>query len=161
MYAIIIEFSYLSGIFDKSGPRGIANYIKGGIILRYKNLVPLFLCLLFTTYCLGDQSGSPLYAAEAEPPSLPAPARSADGEQAGKKVVAKVNGVELTERDLAEEMNRIIPQATYHGAPLRQKAEEFREQALQNIILQEIKYQEATRQRVKVKRKEIDKRWIR
>ncbi len=102
-------------------------------------LLSTFFCLLSTAVCL---------AADTRPEAASPPE---------KKVVARVNGAELTEEDLKEEIGRIIPRATFHGAPLRKKVEEFREQALQNLILQEIKYQEARRQKIKVRRKDIEK----
>lgn len=112
----------------------------------------MFLLSLFLLYCstalLLFCLVIPSFAAETQPQDAPQPA---------KKIVVRVNGVELTEEDLREEIGRIIPQATYHGAPLRKKAEEFREQALQSLILQEIKYQEARRQKIKVRRKDIEK----
>lgn len=102
------------------------------------------LCLLWATARVAPTA----FAADTKPEVAPKPE---------KKVVVRVNGVEITEEDIKEEIDRIIPQASYHGAPVREKPEYFRNKALQDIILQEIKYQEAKKQNIKVKEKDVDK----
>ncbi len=69
--------------------------------------------------------------------------------------VLKVNGVVLTERDLEESLNRIVPAMSFHGAMSKEKRDEYLPQAKQQMIDDELLYQEAERTGLKVDRKLI------
>jgi parvulin-like peptidyl-prolyl isomerase len=70
--------------------------------------------------------------------------------QVSDKPVARVNGVELTDRDLLREMFAIFPYAKQHnGFPKTQEAA-IRQGALEMIIFEELVYQEAGRRKVTV-----------
>jgi len=66
------------------------------------------------------------------------------------KVVARVNGVSLTDRDLLREMYAIFPYAKQHnGFPKAQEAS-IRQGALEMIIFEELVYQDAMRRHLTV-----------
>jgi len=66
------------------------------------------------------------------------------------KVVARVNGVALTDRDLLREMYVIFPYARQHnGFPKAQEAS-IRQGALEMIIFEELVYQDAMRRHITV-----------
>ena len=72
-------------------------------------------------------------------------ASPASAVQVTDKVVARVNGVALTDRDLVREMYAIFPYAKQHnGFPKAQEAS-IRQGALEMIIFEELVYQEAVR----------------
>lgn len=75
---------------------------------------------------------------------------------AGHKTVAKINGTELDELVLQEELNRLYPGSYFHGTSALKKKAALRPQALKNIIEDELLYQEAKRMKLKVDKKRID-----
>ncbi len=77
---------------------------------------------------------------------------------AGSKAVAVVNGVTITERDLKAAVNKKIPMASYHARVSQEKLQEIRSQALEEIIDEELLYQEARRRNLRVDPKEVDRR---
>ncbi len=77
-------------------------------------------------------------------------------------VVARVNGTAITARDLREAVDRLIPAATYHGTVSEEKRNQYRDKALEDLINQELQYQDALargmkpdKKLVKVRMKEI------
>lgn len=63
--------------------------------------------------------------------------------------VARVNGVSLTDQDLARMMRQIFPYYSIHGGRVpAEKEPEIRQQALDRIVLEELLYQEAKRRGV-------------
>lgn len=66
------------------------------------------------------------------------------------KVVARVNGVALTDRDLVREMFMMFPYAQQHNGFPKDLEPEIRRGAMQMIIFEELLYQEAKRQNVAV-----------
>lgn len=70
--------------------------------------------------------------------------------------VAKVNDVVLTEKEVEEVMNELIPQASFHGGINQEKRESFRPKALEILIERELFYQEAKNRGMKVDKKRID-----
>ena len=66
------------------------------------------------------------------------------------KAVVKINGAELTDRDLLREMFALFPYAKQHnGFPKTQEAQ-IRQGALQMIIFEELVYQEALRRKMTI-----------
>jgi hypothetical protein len=78
-------------------------------------------------------------------PATMAPAMSVSG-----KAVARVNGVELIDRDLLREMFTIFPYAQQHNGFPKELEPEIRRGALQMIIFEELVYQEAKRRNMTV-----------
>jgi len=82
-----------------------------------------------------------------QPQTAASPAASV---QISDRVVARVNGVALTDRDLVREMYAIFPYAKQHnGFPKAQEAS-IRQGALEMIIFEELVYQEGVRRGVTI-----------
>ena len=79
------------------------------------------------------------------------------GEEAKKIVVAKVNGAELTMKELIDMMNQIAPR--YLKDPAKRSPEidsKVRKEALDTLVFRELAFQEAIRQGMKVKPEDVD-----
>ncbi len=66
------------------------------------------------------------------------------------KVVARVNGAEIYDRDLLREMFTIFPYAQQHNGFPKELEPEIRRGALQMIIFEELVYQEAKRRHMEI-----------
>ena len=66
------------------------------------------------------------------------------------KPVAKVNGTVLTEADLEEALNEIMPAGVFHGGFSSKKRLQRRPQAFEKMIEKELFYQEAVKQGIEV-----------
>ena len=66
------------------------------------------------------------------------------------KPVAKVNGTVLTEADIEEALNEIMPAGVFHGGFSSKKRETYRPQAFEKMIEKELFYQEAVKKGLKV-----------
>jgi len=73
------------------------------------------------------------------------------------KMVATVNGVVIDERHLAAETNRIIPGSLIHGSVAQGKLAGIRRHALDNLVIDELIYQEAQKSSIKVSDKDVKK----
>ncbi len=63
------------------------------------------------------------------------------------KPVARVNGVVVVERDVREQMQRLFPYYSIHGGKVPEKYQgEIREKAIQQLITDELEYQQARKQ---------------
>ena len=95
-------------------------------------------------------------AAAASSPSFPDAAKAvnsgadASSLQVTGKVVVKVNGAELTDRDLLREMFALFPYAKLHGGFPKKQEAEIRQGAMQMIIFEELVYQEAVRRKMTI-----------
>src|ERR1035438_8853920 len=95
-------------------------------------------------------------AAAPSPTSFPAASKAVNsGADASSlivtgKAVVKVNGSELTDRDLLREMLALFPYAKLHGGFPKKEEKEIRQGALQMIIFEELVYQEALRQKMTI-----------
>ncbi len=74
-----------------------------------------------------------------------------------EKVVATVNGVEITQSELNTEMNRLIPMSFYHQGVNQEKLDALQGEALNHLIEKELKYQYARGHDLKVKNREVNK----
>jgi len=89
-------------------------------------------------------------------PGVPSPAAAAsDAAGAPAKPpltqIARVNGVVLTEAQLNEEMQHLFPYYAIHGGRVPPSAEpEIRQNAMHNLVLHELVYQEARRRHLQV-----------
>jgi parvulin-like peptidyl-prolyl isomerase len=77
------------------------------------------------------------------------------GIQTTGKVVARVNGAVLTDRDLLREMYSIFPYAQQHNGFPKELEPEIRKGALEMIIFDELVYQEAVRRKVVIPQSQI------
>jgi peptidyl-prolyl cis-trans isomerase C len=67
------------------------------------------------------------------------------------KVVARVNGVPITQAELATEMRAVFPYYSMHGNAIPKEFEDdFRKKALNNLIDTELAYQEAKRRNLQI-----------
>ena len=89
-----------------------------------------------------------LPTAKAEP--APKTSTIAPAMQVSGKAVARVNGVELADRDLLREMYTIFPYAQQHNGFPKELESEIRRGALQMIIFEELVYQDAKRRKMTV-----------
>ncbi|MFQ6114446.1 MAG: peptidylprolyl isomerase [bacterium] len=71
------------------------------------------------------------------------------------RVIATVNGIAIKEDALTAEINKKLPLASYHARVSKQKLQEFRHQALQNLIEEELLYQEAKKQELTISQVEL------
>src|SRR3972149_1861712 len=72
------------------------------------------------------------------------------------KVVIKVNDQVIDELDVLGMVNTLIPGAAVHGAISEKKQKDIRKSALERLITAELLNQEAKKQGIKIKKKEID-----
>lgn len=94
----------------------------------------------------------------------PAPAAHGDEKSATrppqqdfmKKVIARVNGVGITVGQVDRAVNSYIPQAVFHQSVSDEKIVNYRRQALQTLILNEILYQEAGKRGMKATDEDVD-----
>lgn len=73
-------------------------------------------------------------------------------------VVARVNGVAITKADLDVQTNRLLPRIFFHSDVSPEKRKKAEKKALENLIEEELFYQEAKRQGIKAERSEIKER---
>jgi parvulin-like peptidyl-prolyl isomerase len=77
---------------------------------------------------------------------------------AAENVVARVNGVAIPAQQLEVAVSRQIAGSTYHGTVTDEKRNEFREQALQGLIIRELQYQDAVSRGFKPDKKHVKTR---
>src|SRR2546428_1747307 len=65
-------------------------------------------------------------------------------------IVARVNGVPIHVDDLEAAMHTVIPLTSYHQNVKPEKMEELRKRALDGLIDEELRYQEAVRLKIQV-----------
>lgn len=74
------------------------------------------------------------------------------------KPVAVVNGVELTEADLSEEISRILPlETSFHSGVSPEKMKTIRSKAITALVEKELQYQDALAKGLKLTDEELDK----
>jgi parvulin-like peptidyl-prolyl isomerase len=75
---------------------------------------------------------------------------------AAEQPAAKVNDSLITEKEVAQEVSRLIPQSTFHARMTPERQAEFRDKALENLIVRELQYQDAIRLKLVVDKKRVD-----
>ncbi|MDA8241061.1 MAG: peptidylprolyl isomerase [Nitrospiraceae bacterium] len=86
------------------------------------------------------------------------PATAVQAEEVGSDaVIARVNGVGLTEGQIERVLDEMIPRAFFHGNITRDKRAEYRPKAFEELIKRELYYQEAKRTGIEVTAADIDK----
>jgi parvulin-like peptidyl-prolyl isomerase len=71
-------------------------------------------------------------------------------------VVAKVNGAVLTQRDLDRELDKLIPRITFHRSVPEEKRKMYYDKALEELINQELEYQDAVSKGMKIDKEKVD-----
>lgn len=71
-------------------------------------------------------------------------------------IVAKVNGAILTQKNLEEELDRLIPQITFHHGVSPEKRKNYYGNALEGIIDKELEYQYALETGIKVDKEKVE-----
>ncbi len=72
-----------------------------------------------------------------------------------ERVVARVNGVSITDNQLSDEMEVLYPSNTAHGGLQPGNLKEIRAKALEELIVQELAYQQAVKSRALVPMAEV------
>jgi len=75
------------------------------------------------------------------------------------RIIAQVNGRAITEKNLEEKMKATINRMYFHRNLPPEKEIQVKKQALEALILEELFYQEARKQNIKVDKKEINRRF--
>ena len=87
----------------------------------------------------------------------PVPSHVVSSTRVTVRQVALVNKVPLTSDRLDAMVNKLIPQQLFHRTVAPQKMAAFRQQALQQLVDEELQYQEGVRRRVPVPQAERDR----
>lgn len=74
------------------------------------------------------------------------------------RVVARVNGAPITEYQVEETVDRLIPRASFHGTLREDRLAAYREQATDMLIVVELKYQYALAKKMKPDQKAVKDR---
>jgi peptidyl-prolyl cis-trans isomerase C len=72
-----------------------------------------------------------------------------------QRVVARVNGAPITEADVQDEMEALYPSNTAHGGLRPERLKEIRSKALDELIVQELAYQQAAKAGTAVPAREV------
>ncbi len=75
---------------------------------------------------------------------------------AGDSVVARVNGVEFTLKDIEAEVDRLIPRITFHRSVSGEKRKRYYEKALEELINRELQFQDAKAKGIKPDQEKIN-----
>jgi peptidyl-prolyl cis-trans isomerase C len=87
----------------------------------------------------------------------PMPSHKADAtERPARSVVARVNGAPINSDELQAALDARLPLSSYHQNVSAEKLAELRREALDSLIDEELRYQEAVRLRLRVSPKEVD-----
>jgi parvulin-like peptidyl-prolyl isomerase len=96
-------------------------------------------------------------AAAQQVPLMPSHESAAPTDRDPSVVVARVNGVAIVNGDLQAAMDTRLPMSSYHRNVSPEKQAELRREALDSLIDEELRYQEAVRLRVPVAPQEVER----
>ena len=71
-------------------------------------------------------------------------------------IVAKVNGTVFTMKDLEAQVDRMIPQITFHRQVPPEKRKNYYDQAMEELINRELQYQDAVSKGIKPEKEKVD-----
>jgi parvulin-like peptidyl-prolyl isomerase len=71
-------------------------------------------------------------------------------------IVARVNGKELTKKELEAEVDRLIPRITFHKNVPEEKRKFYYERALEELVNKELQYQNAVARGIKPEKEKVD-----
>ena len=110
--------------------------------MKTKSLILAIAITLIATVNAQVASHAPTMKAANVPSATPT-------QQGFDRPIVKVNGTALTQRDVIREMQNIFPYAKQHGGQFpKDKEPLIRQQALQNVVFEELVYQEALRRKM-------------
>lgn len=92
----------------------------------------------------------------AQVPLMPSHERARPDREAATTVIARVNGVAIGRAELEAAMQARLPLASYHRNIPPEKIEAVRREALDGLIDEELRYQEAVRLKTRVPPREVD-----
>ena len=79
---------------------------------------------------------------------------------AAESGVAKVGNITITEQDVQREMQKLLPmQVGFHGGISKEKVDEIKQEALQNLITRAYKVQYAITEEIAVDPKVMEEKW--
>lgn len=112
-------------------------------------IIPVFLSLLSVL-------SSPLFAEKTDTASTQP--ENITAETASKKIVATANGSSITLKQVQTRVQLVSREAAYHTQISDEKKQEMMERALDQLIIEELAYQEAKKTGVTISEKDINKR---
>lgn len=71
-------------------------------------------------------------------------------------IVARVNGTELTKKELEAEVDRLIPRITFHKNVPEEKRKFYYERAIEELVNKELQYQDAVARGIKPDKEKVD-----
>ena len=71
-------------------------------------------------------------------------------------VVAKVNGTVFTQKDLEAEVDRLIPQATFHRNVPQEKRKFYYDKAIEALVNRELQYQDAVAKGMEIDKEKVN-----
>ena len=74
---------------------------------------------------------------------------------AGDTIVAVVNGTAITDGEVNDAVDQLIPRSTFHGSVSNERRVEFREKALENLITYELQYQDGVARGISPAKSEV------
>lgn len=89
--------------------------------------------------------------------AIPVFAFAEEPKESNENIVARVNSAVITKDDITAETNKIIPETYYHGNVSPEKRREAEKKALENLINNELFYQEAKKQGMKADKDTVKK----
>jgi parvulin-like peptidyl-prolyl isomerase len=114
-----------------------------------KRLFVLSAIIIFTGLPMCSVAQVPMQSSHQPTTTATAPGPVSD--KSPQTLIARVNGVTLTGVQLDEELQRLFPYYAIHGNRLPAPAEaELREQAIHDMVLHELVYQEARRRNLQI-----------
>ncbi len=87
----------------------------------------------------------------------PMPSHTSSGPGALSEIVARVNGVPISSERLQAAMNALIPLSSFHRYVKPERLAEIRRTALDNVIAEELQYQEAVRLELHVSDADVER----
>jgi parvulin-like peptidyl-prolyl isomerase len=133
------------------------NYKRQGLALEILVLVGLMVSPALAQVASHEPAMKATSVANATPATASANANLSPVQPVMNKPVVRVNGTELTDRDLLREMLTIFPYARQHNGFPKAEEEKIRTGALKMIEFEELVYQEAQRRGMTVPPAKLDK----
>lgn len=124
----------------------LIKFAYGGHMKRIRNFLPILILLLAlgATAAVAQQG---LAASHKPKPAIAQPSVATPPAADLAKAVARVNGIAIAERDVREQMQRLFPYYAIHGGKVPEKYQtEIRRKAIDQMVMDELIYQEAKRQ---------------
>ena len=113
-----------------------------------KTKLPFLAVVVMVGLVAGGTAQVASHAPTMKPTNVP---NTAPSQQGFDRPIVKVNGTVLTQRDVIREMQNLFPYARQHGGRFPKDTEpQIRQKALENVVFEELVYQEALRRKLSV-----------